>query len=64
MKIIRHGVIPEEVPYQATCRNCHTEFEFLQREGKVTRDQRDGDFVSVHCPVCQTLVSVDLTQRP
>jgi RNase P subunit RPR2 len=54
MKIIERGHLPEQKPYRVTCGTCRTIFEFEQREAKVTRDQRDGDYVSIACPVCQT----------
>jgi len=52
MKIIKKGNIPDEKIYQAKCYNCKTEIEFVQKEGVVTRDQRDGDFITVQCPLC------------
>ncbi len=52
MHIIKRGTPPQEREYEATCRNCRTEVRFQQSEGTVTYDQRDGDFVTVKCPVC------------
>jgi RNase P subunit RPR2 len=53
MKIIKEGLIPEEVVYRTTCTKCDTEFEFSEKEAKVTSDQRDGDYVSIPCPLCK-----------
>ena len=53
MRIIKQGLIPEEVVYKITCGNCETFFEFLQKEGKFCDDQRDGAFVQINCPVCK-----------
>jgi len=54
MKIIRQGLIPEEVVYRTECSKCDTEFEFTQKEGKYNSDQRDGDYISINCPTCGT----------
>lgn len=53
MKIIKLGRDPSETPVHGRCNNCGTEVEFELGEGTITNDQRDGDFVTVQCPVCQ-----------
>lgn len=59
MKIIKQGILPAERTYEATCSNCHTEFEFQEKEGKVTFDQREGNsFITVNCPLCDKSTSV------
>lgn len=60
MKIIKKGTPPSDKVYEGTCRSCKTVVEFKQSEGKVTHDQRDGNFVSVRCPVCNSLIHVSL----
>lgn len=60
MKIIKQGKIPAEREYRVTCRTCDTVFQFAQSEGKVTSDQRDGDFVSIACPTCGKIASAAL----
>lgn len=57
MKIIKRGTIQSQREYRANCRTCDTVFQFAQWEGKVTKDQRDGDFVSIACPVCSMNIS-------
>jgi len=52
VKIIKRGQAPEEKTYRSTCRNCLTIVEFKRRDAKFTADQRDGDYLSVDCPVC------------
>lgn len=52
MKILKEGKWPEDSVHSGTCNRCKTEIEFARSEGTVTHDQRDGDFVSVDCPVC------------
>jgi RNase P subunit RPR2 len=60
MKILRQGTIPTKRKYREICLNCTTFFEFLQDEGKITYDKRDGHFVSIHCPVCGQVCHVNL----
>lgn len=52
MKIIERGTMPGDRDWQATCTHCRTRFEFKQSEGEFHTDQRDGDYVTVKCPVC------------
>jgi endogenous inhibitor of DNA gyrase (YacG/DUF329 family) len=59
MKIIKHGIIPENRVYRVSCPNCATEFEFEQHEAKMTHEQRDGDFLTIPCPVCFRAVHID-----
>lgn len=60
MRIIKRGIPPQERLFAATCRSCHTEIEFKKSEGKVTASQRDGDFITVVCPVCGRSVHANL----
>lgn len=50
MEIVKLGVIPENIMYQGVCSRCKCIVRFKQREGTVTSDQRDGDYVSILCP--------------
>lgn len=52
MKIIKEGKKPEDLWHQPTCYNCKTVVEFQVFEGTITREQRDGDYVTVSCPIC------------
>lgn len=52
MEILKRGKLPEDKTYEARCNHCKTEIRFQQREGHITHDQRDGDFITVNCPVC------------
>lgn len=60
MEILKRGTPPKERTHQATCRACGTEFRFRESEGRVTHDQRDGDFIQIDCPVCAATVTVEL----
>ncbi len=59
MKILKKGTPETERVFHGSCR-CGTEVEFKQREGKVTYDQRDGDFIEVACPICQNRIIVSI----
>lgn len=61
MRIIKTGIIPAKRVYRAVCGNCATEFEFEQHEAKITHDQRDGDFLTIPCPLCFREAHVDAT---
>lgn len=63
MKIIKQGQLPAERVYQGTCRRCTTEVEFQRGEATYHADQRDGDFLTVRCPVCNDTITVDVEQH-
>jgi DNA-directed RNA polymerase subunit RPC12/RpoP len=52
MKTIKQGKLPEEKEHVATCRKCGTEFSFLEKEGQMIFDQRDGNYITIKCPYC------------
>ena len=52
MRILREGKRPENKLYQVECRECKTEFEFVRSEATLTFDNRDGDFLTIGCPLC------------
>lgn len=58
MKIIKRGVVPGEKSVTTTCENCETKFKFLRQEATQRYDQRDGDYLEIHCPVCRKIVTV------
>ena len=60
MEIIKRGTLPSEREFFCTCHICKTEYKFKQAEGKVTYDQRDGNLISVTCPVCSHNNNVSL----
>lgn len=62
MKIIKRGTDPKAEPLRATCNNCQTVFEFHPIEAKYSSDQRDGDFYSIACPVCNQVVTKDINR--
>jgi RNase P subunit RPR2 len=59
VEVLQRGQKPSERTYTATCRTCNSQLRFKASEAKVTFDQRDGDFVSVECPVCSETVNVN-----
>ena len=52
MRILHRGTPPGDERLRGTCTNCRTEVEFAPSEGQLSPDQRDGNMVSVTCPVC------------
>ena len=52
MKILKRGVKPEEKIYIGKCNICGTIVEAKGNEVKNTYDQRDGDYHTINCPVC------------
>ena len=57
MRIIKKGKISEEKEYELQCKNCSTVFAFFRKEVDFHYDQRDGNFVSVSCPLCKKLIT-------
>lgn len=53
MKIIKRGVLPEDIIWQGKCCRCKTIAEEKQSELEVVHD-RDGSFAWHICPVCKT----------
>lgn len=60
MEIIVRGKLPEEDEYEATCYRCRTVFRFQRVEARYVSDQREGDYLSIACPVCKAKNSVDV----
>ena len=54
MNILERGNDPNDPSklFKARCSNCKSLIEFARGEAEVTYDQRDGDFMTVTCPVC------------
>ena len=55
IEIIEIGQKPGDKQYEVQCRACRTKFTFSRSDAKYTSDQRDGDFVSIKCPLCETM---------
>lgn len=64
IEVIKRGVLPEDQPYEATCRNCHSQIRFLRSDARLTFDQRDGDFLTVACPVCGKAIHTAARRLP
>jgi hypothetical protein len=62
VKIIHRGTDPKDVTHRAVCNRCKTEIEFTQSEAIYHSDQRDGDFLSIACPVCMTQITKAVRQ--
>lgn len=64
VQIIRAGILPEEQPYTATCRNCDCQFTFLRADASYVSDQRDGDYLRIPCPTCTQTVTTPAKRPP
>lgn len=60
VEIIREGKLPGLKQVKHECSNCHTIFKFLLNEARVTFDQRNGDFATIQCPLCNSACHVGL----
>ena len=59
MEILKKGELPQEKQADFNCNNCGSELRAKISEGKITYDQRDGDYVTFVCPVCGQNIYVD-----
>lgn len=59
MKVLERGQVPEERVYKARCMRCKSLLEFQRHEARFTPCQKDGDFLTVTCPVCGAEVNKD-----
>lgn len=57
VNIIERGLKPSDREYRVTCRVCDTVFEFFGYEANYHQDERDSDFYTICCPVCDSTVS-------
>jgi len=62
MKIIKQGIKPEDMIFNAKCNQCGTEIEFAKKEATVTYDQREGNFMSITCPCCNHTITKNVPE--
>ena len=58
VEIIHRGEKPSQRKYVGRCRVCHTTIRCIGADITVHTDQRDGDYRTVPCPVCQEAIYV------
>ena len=63
IEIIERGSLPENDVFDAQCWKCRSKLRFLRSDAKLTSDQRDGDFLTVECPVCGEPVTMGAQRR-
>jgi hypothetical protein len=61
VRIIKQGVPPTEKIYRAECYTCKSVLEFKQGEATYWPDQREGDHLTLLCPVCRSSVTVNVS---
>ena len=52
IEVLERGSPPSEKVYETHCNGCHSKLRFKRSDAQFTSDQRDGDFLSIACPVC------------
>jgi endogenous inhibitor of DNA gyrase (YacG/DUF329 family) len=60
MEILHRGTPKSDIIHNGECPKCKTVVKFSRHEGKVIYSQRDGDFVTVDCPVCGDKIYSDI----
>jgi len=60
MKIIYKGTLPDKQKYEVRCYKCNSIIEFEKDEGIITFDQRDGNFITFTCPICNKPINVTI----
>jgi hypothetical protein len=51
VEIIKRGTLKYEKVYEATCRQCTTEFTFKRHEAAELYDPREGTALGINCPL-------------
>lgn len=66
VQIISRGIAERNRTYEATCNRCSTKFSFERYEANYVCDPRDGDFLSIRCPLaaCGNAVTVQANPKP
>jgi len=60
VEVIERGTPPEEVNYEVQCQKCISKLKFKRSDAGYVSDQRDGNYLTVECPVCRNLVTKSL----
>jgi ribosomal protein S27E len=60
IEVVNRGHLPENDVFNVQCHTCKSDIRFLRSDGKLTFDQRDGDFLTIACPVCGNSVTADV----
>lgn len=53
VRVTKKGKLPGEGLRKGTCTYCSTEVEFKASAGTYSPDRRDGNAMSVPCPLCK-----------
>ena len=60
VEIIELGKKPSERKYTISCYICKTKFRFKKNEAKETWDQKDANYLSINCPVCDEKCTISV----
>ena len=58
MRVLKRGAKKEEIKYIGKCYNCNSIIEAIGKEVKHNYDQRDGDYNTIVCPICNDITYV------
>ena len=58
VNVLFRGTPPGETIHYVTCRFCRSKLQFKRKEASYTSD-RDGEYLSIVCPVCEGNVTAD-----
>lgn len=66
IKIIKRGVLPQEIEYSFECHHCSTEFTATQNDGEFISSRFIAELnrVVVKCPVCGERTSTTRRHAP
>jgi hypothetical protein len=59
MRVIKPGKRPEDEEIELTCGHCGAVIAVVISEMECVPDQRDGDYYSIRCPMCQRRINRD-----
>jgi RNase P subunit RPR2 len=63
MNILYRGTLPEDKEYEVVCRNCQSILRFKASEGRLTLSQKEGNFLTIICPICKDSIHQQITAR-
>lgn len=59
IKVTKMGKLPEDKVFQGSCSNCKSKMEWLRKDALShhPETQRDSEFTTIKCPVCDHTVN-------
>lgn len=63
VKILKHGTKHLDQKIHVGCVHCGSHLEYLESEGKLHQDQREGSYREFLCPVCKQSITLNASRR-